>query len=145
MSAKKKKILHFWPQCPSASQQTGSEELQTLAFPWLFLLQSHQMLRSAHIYQHICPPQQPAFTLHPTPAVLWVMASVKLRFSVWVSSALIDRTSQKCCLTWPWRGGRSELTHVVNPNHPPSPLFILNTSKQWQLVCLVFTDTEARD
>lgn len=107
--------LHYWLQCPSASQQTWWEELQTPAYPWLFLIELHQKLRSNHIYPYVCLMVL-SFTKHWSAAGwCWLKASDKLKVLSLGVKDLDRQDSPEMLFNLTLKGRRSELTHAVNP------------------------------
>ena len=103
--AKKKKIRYLTSlaSVPSSITANRIRGATVTGLPMaLLLLQSHQKPTSEHIYHHVLF-QRPG--LHCTPThccTMMLTSSVELEFSIWVFKCP-DR--QRCCLTWPWRGG----------------------------------------
>lgn len=96
-------FLHFWHQCPSASQQTGSEEPNTgLSMVLLALVtsKSSNVISNTPGESNVFLGDSFATSLQIIPILI---ASVINIFHVNLC-ALINRTAHGRCLTWPWRG-----------------------------------------
>lgn len=143
-------ILHFWLQCPSASQQTGWEELQPLTFPWLQLLWLHPQAQpspeSLHRGWTSFWAASSAANLHTQPIYsitdVWSLLRLfELSSGKWVTKK--EYSPQIDVYDWPWRGRRSEYADAAKPSRYPSHQ-AAGTNKQWQFLNLVVTDTKAR-
>lgn len=151
MSVKEKwNLLHFWPKCPSASQQSGSEKLQTLPFPWLFSFSSY--IKSLGVTQRWWMSfwaSSSATTFHITLVHCCTMGDVRswIRLNWSSPSGLKCNSPEKlfnlilkreavwtCWCGQPWPSSFSSSSH---------PWYLQNSGRP--LVCLLFSDTEAGD